>query len=334
MRVARRSLTASILLVGLLLQPAPATAAVADGAVIVKIVHSDQTITFLVRLSLYPACVHAGPPPDPCAITPQMVQNIRSGIERIWNKGYKYKCYTIHVKVDIKVEPRALTDAADRVGVRLDRSPVPIRSQVLTQGGGNDPFSSDPAALSHPTNETSADGPSQWAFPPRRPATYAHEFGHIIGLDDTYDANGDLPGSPHDLMNSGIDGRPPTIAPSNIERLVKRQGIRDSELQCGWKLVYSSGGVTAKGTKCGKPFGTWVLDERIAAAVNQHFTLTIEIGRDLSGTWHHTFNVSAGPAGASGSDSGTAKFAYGPPPTMTASGFGTITLTTLANCRS
>ncbi len=338
MRRPIHSLLAAMLLVGLLTQAPAATAAVASGAIVVKVVHSEQTITISVRLTLYPGCAEQTAASGPCVVTPAMAKEIQSAIERVWNAGYKYKCYTVKVQVDIQTAADPLTDAADRVGVRIDQSPVPIRSQVLTEGGSGDPFSSDPGARITPTNGNSSFGPTQWAYPASPPATYAHEFGHILGLSDTYtdspDGSVDMPGSAHDLMNSGRFDKPPKIDPATIERLVKRQGIKDSELQCGWKGVYDAGGVTAKGMKCGKPTGTWVLHEHIAAAVSQQFTLEIQIRRDLTGTWHHTYTVGAGPVSVSGSDSGTAKFAYGPPPTMTVSSFGTIVLTPLADCKA
>jgi hypothetical protein len=318
---------AFVLLVGVLSQAPASSAAVASGAVVVTVVHSAQTITFSVRLTLFPAC------PDPnCVVTPSAARAIQSAIESVWNQGFKYKCYTIHVQVDIELSPDPLTDAADRVGVQIDQSPVPIRSQVLTQGSRHDPLSTDPSSIIHATNVDSQFGRTLWAYPPRSTGTYAHEFGHILGLDDTYDDNGDIAGSPHDLMNGGMFDRPPQLADATIERLVKRNGIRDSELQCAWKGTYDSGGVFASGFKCDTPVGTWVLHEEIAAAVSQQFTLKIEIRRDLSGTWHHTYTVGAGPVSVTGQDSGTASFDYGPPPTMTVSQFGVIELTPLADC--
>lgn len=331
----RPRLSASVLLclvgclVGLVLPIAPSSAAVADGAIVAKIVHSDRTITFVVRMSLYPACAEPR-----CAVTPQIARDIRRAIERVWNNAAnKYKCYTVRVQPEISVSRTPLTDAADRVAVRIDRSPVPIRSQVLAVGAGN-PLSSSATAILRPTNTSHPQaGPSQWAYPPRTSGTYAHEFAHVIGLEDTYDANGrDIPGSPHDLLNTGMHDNPPKIDASTIARLVKRHGIRDGDLQCAWKLVYSGGGVSADGVKCGTPVGTWALKMRIAAAVRQRFGLTISIGRDLAGTWRQAYNVSVPGAGTSGVHTGTAKFAYGPPPTMTVSDFGTIRLRTFADC--
>lgn len=347
MSLVRRALTAAPGSIGLLLAslaaPVAPTSAVAGGAVVVKIDHRAQTITFVVRMSVYPACAEPR-----CAITPAIAEDIRIGIENVWNKAStKYRCYTVRVKPEIDVVPGPPGEDSDRVGVRIDRSPVPIRSFVQATGIGGQPLSSDPTSLLRPSNLEGAWGRSSWAYPPAAPTPngglvtaaglYAHEFAHVLGLDDTYDENGnDIPGSPHDILNRGMYDNPPKIHPATLDRLVLRHGIKPDDLQCAWKLRYNAGGVTAKGVKCGSPVGTWPLRMKIAAALHQEFGLTIRIEKNLKGTWRQTFTVGVdiptGRAQRSGSQTGTASFSYGPPPTMTVSHFGAIQLKTLATC--
>jgi hypothetical protein len=70
--------------------------------------------------------------------------------------------------------------------------------------------------------------------------TYAHEFGHVLGLDDGYmDRDGesvDRPGAPHDLMSTGMfDSN--YIAQDTVDKLVHRAGVREEDLRCsGWDV--------------------------------------------------------------------------------------------------
>ncbi len=72
-----------------------------------------------------------------------------------------------------------------------------------------------------------------------RETTYAHELGHVLGLDDGYtvvDGKGvDRPGAAHDLMSMGQD-ESNKISQQTIDRLVHRAGITKADLHCdlGW----------------------------------------------------------------------------------------------------
>jgi hypothetical protein len=336
MRRALRVLVASASLVWAMQLPVPSADAI-TGAVIVKVVHSTHTITILVRLTLYPMCTYAGQGPDPCTITAEMAKAIKTNIETAWNpaKPYMYKCYRVRVSVDVKVASQGPDDFADRIGIQVDASSQSgVHSTVSTKGGKGDPFSDEPGAGGIVLNQSSS--PSTWSVPPLGRWTYAHEFGHVIGLDDTYVVDGgtseDLPGSPHDIMNTGMYDANATVAPETIARLIKRNGIKDSELQCGYRLQYDNGPVHAWGVKCGSPVGEWSLHQRIDVGVSQEFELVILIGEDLTGAWSDVFDVSVPEAGTSGATAGEASFSYGPPPTMTVEGFGTIQLKPLADC--
>jgi hypothetical protein len=212
--------------------PTPALGAPPGITIPPKIDHAAKTITFEVKLFLYPACAY---PPN-CPVTQKIVEDISSNINDAWNNGLKFKCYTI--VIDLRITRGDSRDGlVDEVGARIDVSPAPIQSQVSTVDGG--PWdASGPSDRSLPTN----DGQTIWGSPPMSANTYAHEFGHVLGLDDGYtEVNGDAvdrPGAPLDLMNSGMH-ESNAISQETIDRLIGRAGITESDLHCdlGWNVT-------------------------------------------------------------------------------------------------
>jgi hypothetical protein len=70
--------------------------------------------------------------------------------------------------------------------------------------------------------------------------TYAHEFGHVLGLDDGYaEIDGvtqDRPGAPHDLMSTGM-WESNYIAQETVDKLMNRAGVDKDDLRCtGWNV--------------------------------------------------------------------------------------------------
>jgi hypothetical protein len=111
--------------------------------------------------------------------------------------------------------------------------------------------------------------PSTWEGTPTSLYSYAHEFGHIIGLTDTYldrevdgkEVTERIPGAPVDIM-SGSDL--PNVEQATIDRLLKHSGVvKDSDLQCDIKIDTSirwgKSVFTWTGTKCDPPTGEWKL---------------------------------------------------------------------------
>jgi hypothetical protein len=89
--------------------------------------------------------------------------------------------------------------------------------------------SNDPADRFVPDNGLLV--PTTWGYPPAHPHTYAHEFGHVLGLDDQY-VEGTWepkPGAPSDLMWSSNTR---FIDQSTVNRVVERNSDR----------LYDSGG--------------------------------------------------------------------------------------------
>lgn len=276
MKRASQLVSVVVLAIACLLLAAPALGAVAV-SVPVTIDHDRKTINFKVRLHLYPSC-----PELRCSIDTEVTDAIGKNISDAWNNGSKYKCYKI--VVDVRIERGSATDIpGDQVGVRIDRSPAPIRSQVSVAGStGRSPDGSSASDRLAPVN----DGRTIWAHPPQSTNTYAHEVGHVLGLDDTYrDVNGrsvDIDGTPHDLMNTGML-ESNSIAQVTIDRLVNRAGINESKLRCGWTIdePFSTGTASGHrvGTKCGDLNGLWTLEgiyRGLGAEGNQVWNVSIE----------------------------------------------------------
>lgn len=195
-----------------------------------RIDHQAKTITFEVKLFIYPGCSR----PD-CAVTQSMAADIATEIENVWNNHLKFECYTLVFNIQVR-RGQQWELAPDEVGIRINTSAASERSEVATTN--NSPWdSSDPGDRLEPSH----DG-STWGSPPLNPHTYSHEFGHVVGLDDGYTMQGDVavdrPGAPHDVMSTGVSDFDTTVSQETLDRLVHRAGIKESDLHCdtGWKV--------------------------------------------------------------------------------------------------
>jgi len=282
MRPPRADLALAALLLALVIgwtagAPAAAAPAVTSQAITWTVDHQAKTITVHVLLEIYSGC--SGDPAGgngsgACVgsgsqVTPILASQIKRQIEDVW-KGHKYRCYALIVEVDVKVGSDADHVSSDRVGVQIDPSATSIRSFVrsrdsLVQIVGSllrqvsEVWKSDsPADRLDP--QTGPGSSSSWAEQPRvqvdgkfvqQTAVWAHEFGHVIGLDDAYhDVTGpdgrafSVPneGAPLDLMSTGQR----TISQATIDRLIKRNqnDLRDgsgktvklTDLKCDYRL--------------------------------------------------------------------------------------------------
>jgi hypothetical protein len=235
--------------------------------------HTEKTITAEVKITLTPKCppdlkyIKEGGSPAPCEVPKGAVADIKKAIEDIWNKDNKYYCYDIVVKVDITIDNSTQpNDPADRLRVQVDHSPVPVRSHVR---GSQSATAAANGMGSTPNDQLDAGNygtkSSIWAYPPRNGQTYAHETGHVLGLDDGYedvkDANGNTVGSQiraghaDDLMSNNWVRR--TLDKSTLRRMVERQGYKKTDLRCNYKIDQPSQGGRIKGTKCDPLGGFW-----------------------------------------------------------------------------
>lgn len=338
----RRVVALIALAVVLLVAPLPSPVA-ADSplqAVTWKVDHKAKTITCVVRLFMYPGKRPPNQPDDPNVrrkFNEWIVQRIYQDIMNVWNAGYTYRCYKLVFEADIVFDDDGdrFTVPDDRVGVRLSYEAVNFRSFVTsketTRWDSNSP--SDRVV---PKNSFS--NPTTWNTSDFSHNLYAHEFGHVMGLDDGYIEWTDKetgerrllprPGAPKDLMSDSSE----RLDQSTINRLVQRSGVvKDSDLQCGYRVNYNEGPMHITGLKCGGFEGRWELEEHMDFAMTQHFKLVADIGPTMRGTYTFQYDVSnlrqggrVGPGGTAGASGGEAVFEPGPPPTLTLAGTKTF----------
>lgn len=246
----------------------PQTAVAAPtGSITWTVDHAAKTITVNVKLEIYSGC-GGNPEGEPAEraractgaasqVTLFLAQKIKAQIEKIWNKPYAYRCYRLIVNVDVKLGSDGLHIDPDRIGVQIDPSPAGIRDFVSSSSGDDAHYLSDnPADKVDPTN--SAKNPTTWGEESQsNEGTYAHEFGHILGLTDTYHDVTDpqtgrlksvpYPDAPDDLMS---DSKARNIDPLTIDRVVRRnfpvmhdtegKTVSDADLKCDVMLTIDS----------------------------------------------------------------------------------------------
>ena len=227
---------ATLLIALLPLLGLPDEARAQTGFVTWTVNHSAKTITVKAKVAVFdtpcaPTAGGAGAGGSCSTPMSDIVRQIKGDIEGIWNDaargGRYYRCYRLIFVVDVVVVPGRSAVPGDRVAIRIDRSTQSIRSRTQAKGFTtrftNTYLSNDPADRTEPTNEKSV--PSEFAFPPVGLHEYAHEYGHILGLDEGYDRETHelVPGAPNDLM---FDENHTTIAQATIDRLVERNRDR------------------------------------------------------------------------------------------------------------
>jgi hypothetical protein len=264
------------------LPAAPARAANTPNAVTWVVDQDLKTITATVRLTLYPACSPRmatsfrgfdaqGEMAGPCVITQAIVDDITNQVTSLWNTGHTYRCYLVIVKVEITVDPGGTRFAtpADRVMIAIDQTATNVRAHV--HGAPHQPGHTwnGNGVLDRFVPINSSDQPTTFAWPSDlgtgEPfSLYAHEVGHILGLDDAYeyvtDANGNRvrqlrAGAVDDLMASSHNT---FIDQTTIDRLVERSGaLPPSEVKCDYKIDTMISWYHFESLKCGGPIGDW-----------------------------------------------------------------------------
>ncbi|HSO30498.1 MAG TPA: hypothetical protein VLS28_11385 [Candidatus Sulfomarinibacteraceae bacterium] len=272
--------------------------------------HKAKTITFKADIVIYAACDQPR-----CEVNADTAKAIKKSIEDTWNDGNKIRCYTVKVEVSVVPgPPPSSTDA--RVGIRIDGSGAASGSFVSSERSDNRWSSDDPADRVVPVN--SAERPSTWAKHPANRYTYAHEFGHILGLDDTYttDEKGaphDIPGSPHDLMNTGMF-ESNKLAQETLDRLGKRNGVDESKLKCGWVYQFVTPLGELLGQKCDGIGGTWTiagLGTLGPGTVSTTYSITID-EQSMQGSYTYTEVIKPTGGSTTTDASGSAKLRIDP----------------------
>ena len=210
--------------------------------------HTAKTITVSVRLQIYAPCPHCGARINEFleGQMESLAKEMSKRIREVWNQHYHYYCYELIFEVDITVGSDSSHVDGDRVGVRIDNSPVAIRDNVHGLSDKDKWNSNDPADRVEPINDP--DHPSTWSqrHTRDRDYAYAHEFGHILGLHDGYEDKKDpstgrlrsvtYPGAPDDLMGAAARYYP-KVAQATINRLVERSPVDRSKLKCDYTVV-------------------------------------------------------------------------------------------------
>jgi len=343
MRHVRRFVVAvGALVVQGLLGGALTEASQTPAAVDVQVDDVNHVITITGRITLYPLCaprVRSSPSfrgadgsvlsTSPCTVPESVRQQIQANIEQIWNQGFKYDCYDVVVKADVTVDNSAssFSTSPDRLMVGVDQGATTFDSH--THGGpyqpGHTNSGNTPNDRLIPINST--DRPSRWAYPPigqggQMANVYAHEFGHVMGLDDSYeivtDAHGNrvknlLPGHQPDLM---FDSHESTIDQSTIDRLVERTGmLSHSTTKCDYKIDQMISWYHFTSLKCATPEGDWdILVDGVYDLGGANLVLSGEgkvtlhdDGQAITGPWSAQFAIRLeGVPAAIGGQDGTA----------------------------
>ena len=238
--LSRALLVSSVLTVAAALVPGAAPSAHADRieAVAWSVDKASQTIKVEVHLAFFTGATSR--PAQQESINERIAFITRS-ILKTWD-GQAFKCYTLRVSLVTRLVNGSSEVGANEVGIELDAGIYPIgdtlvieatktvgvrRSYVSVGTASSDYLSEDPATAGHP-NTGPAQSHSTW-FLLASGTTYAHEFGHILGLDDAYVEGtwGPKPGAANDLMA----GRA-YIDPTTMTRVIRRAGIDDKNLHC------------------------------------------------------------------------------------------------------
>jgi hypothetical protein len=327
-----RRLTRLVVALGVLVVQGPLIGTITEAsqtptAVDVDVDDVNHVITITGRITVYPLCaprVRASPsfrgadgapmPTSPCTVPEAVRQQIQDQIEQVWNQSKKFECYDVVVKAIVTVDNSAsqFTTSPDSVMIGIDQGATTFASHV--HGGPFQPGHTNNGNRAEdrfvPVNST--DRPSRWAHPPMENGqpvnVYAHEFGHVMGLDDSYefvtDAQGNRvrqlrAGMADDLMNTSYNGN---IDQSTIDRLIERSGkITKATAKCDYKIDQMVEWYHFTSVKCDTPEGDWVLTVDgtrdigggVTFVLNGSGLITLtDDGTAITGPWDAQYNLS------------------------------------------
>jgi hypothetical protein len=165
-------------------------------------------------------------------------------IIRYWS-GHRFKCFDVLFDLDWRLVPFAepfRTDALD-VGLIDDSAFISHVQGARNSGQPQDPLSDDPGARLDPVSDAgpTPDPPprtgARWGLKVS-PAGYAHEMGHVLGLDNGYAlvdgrAVRSPPDHPPDLMTEQCFTPGIGVTPEMITKVIRRSGaVDEARIQC------------------------------------------------------------------------------------------------------
>lgn len=323
--MSRRALAVfAIVAIAWMFAPGATPARAADPAYIAQAVtwsapdEEAKTVTAAIRLTLTPRCTPSQMAARPaiallrswCTVTQAVADAIKANIEKAWT-GQTYRCYRLIVSVDVTIDEDPDPKRLDRLVVRVDQSAPNIRSKVSSLGPVGSAWNGQAYEdRSFPTNTPGEQ--STWGYPPQgadNANLYAHEAGHVLGLQDGYQDVPDpndpkktisqkRPDAPDDLMTHQRNSR---VDPTTMAVLIGRSGVfRKSRPKCDYKIDTMVDWYHFTSLKCATPEGKWdiVVDGSrdlggavLVLAGAGTATTTRVADRQYTGTWEADFRI-------------------------------------------
>jgi hypothetical protein len=278
-----------------------------------------KTITATIRLTLTPRCTSSqmaarGDIPllrRQCTVTPEVANAIKENIEKTWT-GQTWRCYRIIVKVDVTITESPDPTALDRLIVRVDQSAPNIRSGVSSMGPKGSAWNG--ASYEDRTFPTNTPGElSTWGYPAigaDNANLYAHEAGHVLGLEDGYEDVPD-PADPNETISQPRADAPQDdlmthqrnsmIDPTTMNILIGRSGVfRTRPPKCDYKVDQRIEWFRFRSLKCATPEGRWDLNVKgkrdlggaaLVLVGAGTATLTQVADHQYTGTWEADFRI-------------------------------------------
>ncbi len=236
--------------------PVSVAAKAESAAVVVRPDYPNRTIYISAKLAI--AFNDRQQPETAQAIKQEIIDKITAA----WN-GHMFACFKVVVAVDIELVGLTQDADADQVPILIKTERVAARSFVRAVSA--DEYLSDEPEEgfvlqtgSHTFLESSV-----WASPPLSPGTYAHEFGHILGLDDNYveKTRALREGAAPDVMFDNS-----AVSPETIAKVIRRSGkVDESMIHCAVTIDMpdTTLGITALvpgGAEVTLGFHAWICD--------------------------------------------------------------------------
>ena len=219
-------------------QPPGARLAAANDAVTWTVDHAAKKISVTANLAVFLV-----PPPDSDfgrRVFIDALARMKASIESRWN-GHHFKCYAVEVKVNVRAAADPRDIQPNEAAIQLDPAIYPVGETVKLREGRSITRLLAPEGETYLSDDPQLDlivgvtvHPSRWALVATA-GTFAHEFGHVLGLDDNYvEGEGTLrDGATGDMMfHQNL-----LLSDETIVKVVRRSGeVAEADIKCPLKL--------------------------------------------------------------------------------------------------